>query len=148
MSHVQVHASCVAFGSKAVLIQGKSGSGKSDLVLRLLDSPGYGIGQRLHQALLVADDQVILERIADQIVARAPLSLAGKLEIRGQGIVELPWVESAMLCLVVDLMPVRDIPRLPEPSELTVELLGMAFPRLVLDPAQVSATSRIRSFLT
>ena len=56
MTSLTVHASCVAFGNKAVLIRGKPGSGKSDLVLQLIDAQGYGLGAKLLRAKLVADD--------------------------------------------------------------------------------------------
>ena len=57
-----LHASCVALGYDGVLILGMPGAGKSDLVLRLIDEPGFGIGDALIRAKLVSDDQTIIER--------------------------------------------------------------------------------------
>jgi HPr kinase/phosphorylase len=147
MNSLQVHASCVAFGNRGVLIRGKPSSGKSDLVLRLLDAQGYGIQLTALRAQLVADDQVILTRDNTMVYANPPIELAGKLEIRGQGIVELPWAENIPLSLIVDLMPFGEIARMPEPHELVVELLGLRLIRMALDPSVASAPARIRSFL-
>jgi len=96
----QIHASCVAHGDAGVLLLGPSGSGKSDLVLRLMDR-GFA---------LVADDRV---DIADDI-ARPPAELAGLLEVRGLGIVRLPHVGQVRLALAVSLD--GPVVRLPEPQ--------------------------------
>jgi HPr kinase/phosphorylase len=147
MTTLLVHASCVAFGTKGVLVRGKSGSGKSDLVLRLIDAAGFGLGETPLRAKLVADDQVVLTRVGDFVHASPPPTLAGKLEIRGQGIVDIVWTENVALCLVIDLAPLSEIPRMPEPHDLATSLLGIEVPRLVLDPASDSAPTRVRSFL-
>ena len=76
------HASTVAVDGRAVLITGPSGSGKSDLALRLLDR-GF---------TLVSDDQTIVRREGNKLIASAPPNIAGKLEIRGVGIVEMDTV--------------------------------------------------------
>jgi HPr kinase/phosphorylase len=141
----QIHASCVAFGDRAVLIRGGSGSGKSDLVLRLIDSEGYGLGMLPMRGMLVADDQVVLTRRGEAVYASPPATISGKMEIRGQGIVEAPWVSNIAICLVVDLMAEAQISRLPEADELTTTLLGLATPCLAVDASGNSAPARIRS---
>src|SRR5690606_18170052 len=73
-----IHATCVVIGEIGVILRGPSGSGKSDLALRLVDTGG----------LLVADDQVFLSVENGALVARAPPTISGKLEVRGLGIVE------------------------------------------------------------
>jgi HPr kinase/phosphorylase len=143
---MQLHASAVAFGQAGVLIRGASGSGKSDLVLRLIDAEGFGIGAKPWRAHLIADDQVIVEKRGSKVYMKPPVILAGKLEMRGLGIVDLAWVENIALSLVVDLMPHKNIDRLPEDFDLQVEILGINIPRLMIDPAQNSACARIRSF--
>ena len=65
-----VHATAVAVGLKGVLLLGPSGSGKSDLALRLIDQG----------ARLVADDQVVLSRNGARLIANAPPALAGKID--------------------------------------------------------------------
>jgi HPr kinase/phosphorylase len=148
MKAMTVHASCVAFGSKAILIRGQPGSGKSDLVLQLIDGQGYGLGTRLLRAKLVADDQVVLTLSNRNIVVYAPDILNGKLEIRGRGIVSIPHTKPAKLLGVVDLKARAEIERMPEPEEMHVEILERSFPRCFIDPSAPSAAARIRSFLT
>src|SRR6185312_5274243 len=97
---MQIHGSCASRLGNGVLLVGPPGSGKSDLILRLL---GRGFA-------LVADDRV---EIADGI-ASAPPALAGLLEVRGLGIFRLAFVASTRLALVAEL-GVFD-PRLPTPS--------------------------------
>ena len=97
---MQMHGSCASKGGFGVLLVGPPGSGKSDLLLRLLDR-GFA---------LVADDRVdILAGFASP-----PAALAGMLEVRGLGIVRLPYAANARLALIVDLS--APVPRLPEPA--------------------------------
>jgi HPr kinase/phosphorylase len=145
MSHTQVHASCVAFGDRAVLIRGPSGSGKSELVLRLIESEGFGLGGTPQRATLVADDQVLLAHTNNRIYAKPALALAGLLEIRGHGIVRLQHVQDIALCLVVDLMPASEISRMPEIEELTTMIMGVKLRRLALDGHAAAAPAKLRS---
>src|SRR3954467_1212574 len=82
LSTETVHASTVASEGRAVLITGPSGSGKSDLALRLLDR-GF---------TLVSDDQTLLKRSGTRLIASAPPTIVGKLEVRGIGIIDLETV--------------------------------------------------------
>ncbi len=141
----QIHASCVAFGGKAVLIRGPSGSGKSELVMRLIDGEGFGLGHTPQRATLVADDQVILTLINDKIYAKPASALAGLLEIRGQGIMSLDYVQDIVLSLVVDLVPASEISRMPEPDELSTMILGVELPRLAIDGHAAAAPAKLRS---
>src|SRR6059058_6250326 len=104
LSAETVHASCVASNGRAVLISGPSGAGKSDLALRLLDR-GF---------TLVSDDQTIVRRDGERLVATAPPNIAGKLEIRGIGIIEIECVDNVPVALLVELT--SDIQRLPDDS--------------------------------
>ena len=118
-----VHGSCAARDGKGVLLTGPAGAGKSDLLLRLL-SRGFS---------LVADDRVEI----DGLRARAPVALAGLLEVRGLGIVRLPCVAEAELVLAVELT--RDVPRLASPARHQV----FDLPLLRLDPEPASAPDRV-----
>ncbi|MBN8873216.1 MAG: HPr kinase/phosphatase C-terminal domain-containing protein [Rhodospirillales bacterium] len=119
----RVHGSCASRGGDAVLILGPSGSGKSDLVVRLL-ARGFS---------LVADDQV---DVTDGM-ASPPVPLAGLLEVRGLGILRLPATHPARLRLVIELGDRPD--RLPAPA--THPVFGL--PLLRLDPAAPSAPERV-----
>jgi HPr kinase/phosphorylase len=88
-----LHASVVAVDGAGVLILGASGAGKSGLALRMI-----ALG-----ALLVSDDQVLLERCGDVLVARAPETLSGLIEARGVGILHSRVQPEAVVQLAVDL---------------------------------------------
>lgn len=118
---MQIHASCAARDGAGVLLMGPPGSGKSDLLLRLLDR-GFA---------LVADDRVDID--ADSLVARPPPALAGLLEVRGLGLLRLPHLPQARLALALNLGATAD--RLPVPARHPT--LGL--PLLALDAGRTSA---------
>ncbi len=134
-----VHASAVLIGTDGVLIRGKPGSGKSSLVLAIL----YGT----KPAWLIADDRVQLSDRTGRLLASAPEALAGKLEIRGQGIVTRDHVSPAAVGLVVDLLPLADCPRLPEEAEMRVTILGITLPRLMLPVGSADGPIRVYAAL-
>lgn len=134
-----VYGTCVALGPVAALLQGPSGSGKSDLALRFL----FHLPPHL-DAALVSDDQVLLERVGDRLIARPPAAIAGKIEVRGIGIVTLPFRAEAELRLIVRLCDPADVPRLPEPGEDKAELCGIPLPVLALAPFEGSAPLKLR----
>jgi serine kinase of HPr protein (carbohydrate metabolism regulator) len=129
---MQLHATCVDIGGTGLLLRGPSGSGKSDLALRLIDGG----------ARLVADDRVILEEVAGRLMASGPRRLAGLLEVRGVGILPVPHSERVELGLIVDLVAADAVERLPEPD--VVSLLGIPVRRLALWPFAASAPAALR----
>lgn len=146
----RVHATCVALGGRALLIRGPSGAGKSDLALRFLSlAAGSLTGTAVPE--LVADDQVILtRRIADGgaavIEARAPVALAGKIEVRGVGIVMVPARAVATVVALLDLAPASAIERIPDPLP-TESLLGVNLRVYRLDPWRASAPMKLAVIL-
>ncbi len=127
-----VHGTCVELFGLAVLLRGPSGSGKSDLALRLIDGG----------ARLVADDQVLLTAETGRIRATAPTRFTGRIEVRGVGIVQVATIEAAPVALVVDLVAPADVPRLPEPNEC--RLAGITLPSIALAPFEASAAAKVR----
>ena len=130
LSSETIHASTVALDGRAVLIMGPSGSGKSDLALRLLDR-GF---------VLVSDDQTIVRRADSRLVATAPPNIAGKLEIRGIGIVEMEFAADVPLALVVQLT--SEIERLPD-ERRERPVLGVNLPLVSVDALTASAASKV-----
>jgi HPr kinase/phosphorylase len=139
-----VHGTSIRLGGHGLLITGAPGSGKSDLALRLIDQPGCSTGREPMSARLVADDQVLIVRRGDRLLASPPPSLAGLLEIRGLGIVPLDHEPEAELHLAVRLAAAREIERLPELFGSAFTLLGIALPEVVLDPREASAPAKLR----
>ena len=131
LSAETIHCSTVASDGRAVLITGPSGSGKSDLTLRLLDR-GFK---------LVSDDQTIIKKDGARIIASAPPTIAGKLEVRGIGIVEMERVENIPIALIVELTS-SEIQRLPDDSRER-PLLGVKVPLVSVDAMTASAPSKV-----
>ena len=127
-----LHATAVAIDGRAVLLSGPSGSGKSDLALRLIDAG----------ARLVADDQSELRREGDLLLARAPATIAGLFEVRGLGILRLDALAEAPVGLVADLMAAERIDRLP-PRRAEM-ILGVAVPLIGIAPFEASAAAKLR----
>ena len=127
-----VHATAVAIGGRAVLLRGPSGSGKSDLALRLIDAG----------ARLVADDRSELRRDGDALMIRAPATIAGLIEARGVGILRVAPLADAPLALIADLVAPDAVERLPEPRSETI--LGLSIPLIALAPFEASAPAKLR----
>jgi len=142
-----IHGTCLAIGGDGVLLLGAPGSGKSDLALRLIDAAGMGLSGVARSARLVADDQVAIRRADGRLIASAPQALAGKLEIRGIGIVDIAPQANAALRLAVRLTPAAEIERLPDLAQARMEILGIAIPLVLIDPEKASAPARIRAAL-
>jgi HPr kinase/phosphorylase len=139
-----VHGTTVSLNGFGVLIRGASGSGKSDLALQLIDTAGTGLSGEAITGVLVADDQTEVFLTNGKVHARPPKTIAGKLEIRGFDVLDVPFMADVRLVLVVDLVPFSQIERLPAPNTLTTELLGQKIPKLDVDAASASAVSRVR----
>ncbi len=148
MRALNIHASCVLLADAgtgfdappdaAILLLGDSGAGKSSVALQLIS----------RGARLVADDRVELFVRDSQLWARAPEKLAGLLEVRGVGIVNLPFASEACVALAVRLVPREQVPRLPEPQRFDVPpTLPLAPnlhpPLIVLSADDVSAADRV-----
>lgn len=130
LSSENLHASCVASDGRAVLIGGPSGSGKSDLALRLLDR-GF---------TLVSDDRTIVRKNGDKLIASAPDTIKGKLEIRGIGIVDMESVQDVPVALVVELT--ANMQRLPDDSSERL-ILGAGIPLVSVNAMTASAPSKV-----
>lgn len=124
-----IHATSVAIHGRGVLLMGPSGAGKSDLALRLID----------RGAVLISDDYTNLNTDGELLLASPPATIAGRMEVRGIGIVETSFTGSAPVALVVHLdAPVE---RMPEPATYT--LAERVVPAISLDPFEASAPIKL-----
>ena len=128
---IRLHATCVSVSGIGILIRGAPGSGKSDLALRLIDEG----------ADLVSDDYCEITVESGHLMAGAPGTIAGKLEIRGFGIVQLPHIDKMAVGLIVDLSKPHEIERLP--STTTVIIESVVLPWLRIDPFTAFATHKV-----
>ena len=130
LSSETLHATSVAIDGRVVLLRGPSGSGKSDLALRLID----------RGAALVSDDYTLVKRIDGRLVATAPDTIRGKMEVRGIGVVAMAALTDAPVALIADLFDPVD--RMPlEPVHRTVA--GISVPVVKIAPFEASAPIKV-----
>jgi serine kinase of HPr protein (carbohydrate metabolism regulator) len=130
-----LHATCVAIGGRGILLTGPPGAGKSDLALRLID----------RGAELVSDDGTLVIARGGILYAGAPATIAGKIEIRGLGIADVPARAEAPLALALALD--QPVPRMPDEVLPTLTIEGVALPLLALDPFEYSAPVKVEKAL-
>ncbi|WP_421952181.1 HPr kinase/phosphorylase [Pelagibacterium sp.] len=117
------HGTGILIGDHGILLTGVSGAGKSLLALDLLEQARL----RGETALLISDDRVVLSTDEDGLIMEAPETIEGMIELRGRGIITLPFAKRAHVHLVVDL--VEEEERLLEESALTTKIDGIWVPR-------------------
>ncbi|MFN3350376.1 HPr kinase/phosphorylase [Pseudorhodoplanes sp.] len=122
-----IHATGLLFGRRGVLIRGPSGSGKSRLALALLQSG------RARFVRLVGDDRLHLTAAHGRLLMQPAAALQGLIEVRGLGIVRMPYEPLALSHIVVDLAAADGL-RLPEPEATVTEILGARLARLPVAP--------------
>ncbi len=137
MKGMLLHASCVAVQGQGVLLLGDSGTGKSDLALRLIDTG----------AQLVADDQVSISLHNDALIASPPKALTGLLEVRGAGLFRLPFLPECPLAAAIQLCTRERVERLPEKMH-QFDCLNKNLPLLSLPAFDASTPAKIRLFLS
>ena len=131
LSSETIHASTVSIDGRAVMIMGRSGSGKSDLALRLID----------RGAFLVSDDYTLLQRDNDRLIATAPPTILGKIEVRGIGIVRMPPLAEAVVKLLITLDD--PVGRLPDETIPTRRFAGIDVPVIAVAPFEASAPIKV-----
>lgn len=129
---MQIHATMVVCNGQGVLLKGASGSGKSDLALRLITNK---------RARLVADDVVDLYEKDGKILGSAPQNLQGLLEIRGVGIVKYPFINDSPISLVVNLVASDKVERMPKNEYENI--LGVEIPKIDLYARESSAPEKV-----
>jgi serine kinase of HPr protein (carbohydrate metabolism regulator) len=130
LSSETLHATSVAIGGRVVLLCGPSGAGKSDLALRLID----------RGAVLVSDDYSLIKRVDGRLIATAPDTIRGKMEVRGLGIVAMPVVDDAPVALLADLFDKVD--RMPL-TPFHRAIAGIDVPVVKIAPFEASAPIKV-----
>lgn len=133
---LNIHATCVNINSKGILILGDSGSGKSDLALRLIT---------MFSAKLVSDDRTDIFSDSGAIKAKAPNTLKGLLEVRGIGIIKQEYLKETTVDLVIKLTADK-IERMPLPQNYKIE--DIEVPMFLLNPFESSAPSKVVTMLS
>lgn len=130
ISSETLHASCVAIDGRAVLIEGRSGEGKSDLALRLID----------RGAVLVSDDYTVCARTNGVLLGSAPANIAGKIEVRGIGVIDMPHQDRVPVALLVTILEAP--PRMPEGPKKR-RIAGIDIPEVALAALEPSAPVKV-----
>lgn len=133
MTKINVYGTCISYRGDGILFIGPTGSGKSDIALRMIMDK---------HALLVADDRTDLEVINGRLTASCPTAISGQMEVRGVGICVFETEPSVPLTLVVELVAEKNkVERLP-PSA-TAEYLGVTVPKISLYAFESSVVDKI-----
>lgn len=129
-----IHATCVALNNKGILLTGKSGAGKSDLALRLIEQVG---------AELVSDDITIISNKNNELYACSPDSIKGLIEVRGIGIINKKYIKETSIKLIVELVEdFKLIERLPEKEYEKKE--GVTIRKIMIYPFETSSVYKIK----
>jgi HPr kinase/phosphorylase len=131
------HCSVVEIDGTGVLVEGRSGSGKTAMAFGLVEA-----AQRDGRpAIFVADDQAMLACRAGVLWALAIAPIAGKAELRGFGIIAVDHTPQSRIGLVASLVEDELVERMPPPR--TRVLLGVEVPMLELPRRHESQCVRI-----
>ena len=134
LSSEAIQAACVAVDGRGVMIECRDGDARVDLALRMID----------RGAVLVADSQTICLRSAKQLLASAPAGAAGRIEVRGLGIVEMPHAERVPVDLLIVLLDTG--PRFPD-DKRTRSIAGIEVPVLALAANDAAAPIKAELWL-
>ena len=115
------HACALEINEIGIIIKGKSGSGKTSLMLGLLEHAKL---EKLN-ALLIADDQVFLNVDDEKLIASAPENTAGLVELRGYGILKTPHKKSCEIKVVINILQDEKIERMPDEKHYPFETLRL-----------------------
>ena len=127
----QIHATAIAIDEQGILFRGPSGAGKSDLALRMIEQG----------ARLIADDRVELLKKGNDILAYAPQTIEGLIEVRSIGVIKMQNLGATCIKMVVDLVPAEELDRMPEDKQTEID--GVTLPLVRLNPFEVSAPAKV-----
>ena len=128
-----LHASAVLMNGQGVLLLGDSGSGKSTTALHLIEA---------YDGVLIGDDRIHLTGAEKELLAHPHDELRGLIEMRGLGLLRLPYCEHAAIALAVDLTKPDTVPRLAPDAHFTHQ--GATVPLLRLDGRDPHTAMKIK----
>tara|TARA_B100000287_G_scaffold432258_1_gene491173 strand:+ start:4526 stop:4951 length:426 start_codon:yes stop_codon:yes gene_type:complete len=131
MEQKNIHSTSVVVEDLGIMIIGGSGSGKSDLALRLIDSG----------ATLISDDITICKKKSGFLYLEAHQRTKGLLEVRELGIMTVPFIDNIKLSLVVELTD-KDLKRYS--GNVTCSILGVKVPKMKILGKESSAVAKIK----
>lgn len=132
-----IHANSLIIDHQGILIYGKSGFGKTSLMLSLLEQAKA----KNRFAIMIGDDQSLIANASDRLIARCPQTNEGKLEVRGYGIVDAPYIRSAVINLAVEIVPHENIDRMPEKNTKTID--GVQLPLIFVPRHDLQQSEQI-----
>ena len=138
-----IHGTAIAIEEKAALIRGASGSGKSDLAYRCIQFAKTD--PDIKNCMLVTDDRAIITSENKSLLVEPPENISGKIELRGIGIIPIPYIKRAELKIVIDLVNSENVPRLQIPfnPESTTQILDQKIPNIKLSAKEPSAHLKV-----
>jgi len=139
-----IEANCISVMGVGVLLFGPSGSGKSDLTLRLLSARSTFSEE---PCVLVSDDQTIIWSEDLELYAGPPPQITGRLEVRGVGVLRFDHLEKAKVSLAIELVGKSEIERIPDIGAHTISLCGVKIPKVKLTPFEASAPEKVFSII-
>ena len=137
-----IHGTLIKVNGQGILLTGPSGSGKSDLALRLM-TQAFNPAFCPAAPILVADDQVVLTLENDTVCGRPPAPLEGLIEVRHLGIKAVPFCLATPIHLIVTLTPGKEPERMPARGGTKELISGHPLPAITLDPLEPSAPAKI-----
>lgn len=138
-----LHANAVVIDRIGLLVIGAAKSGKSSLCDQLVGEsssvPSY--------SRWIADDQVKLTVTSNRLLAQPAPSIEGKAEIHHLGIVRTSIQSAAVIDFVVELLPERQIDRMPELSHVSIfcsqSVNTIKLPRLAVPEKSANIARRL-----
>lgn len=125
-----IHATAISINDHGVLLVGPSGSGKSDLAVRLID----------RGAVLISDDVVFIEQDEAKPLLKIAPNIEGQIELRGVGIIKVLHRNSAVMRMVAEMdAPTERIPA--ENPSMDVE--GYSVPLVKIAAFEASAPLKV-----
>lgn len=124
-----VHGTAIVIGTTGLILVGPSGSGKSSMAIRLL----AGARSAGHLALLLSDDQVFVDAVNGRLVATAPETIKGRIELYGSGIGHADTIDCAVLQFALQPVATDSSNRIPEENQYWKPMDHISLPLRFID---------------